>query len=396
MDIEGGVARASVTDSADKPEEDYISLTIDGLPGFAEAPLQVQRGVPRVISRLASKKRAKKQHISSQPFSKRGTQKKQLPKGSDLMLVRSHRHMEFWKDKYATEMGIYAELDKVNAAVALFDKQSIQTVVPQRYMCTERRSQRRGTSFPGHLDPASNLGTIKRAYQEHTDAKRDPSRLVLWSDGSSRGPLHGFAITWRRSLPDSWAPWEAAGFKVATRGRDIDSGSVEVIAVIRSLEKAREIACKAPELKSVVIYTDSSTSIKLAGSYGKSYGKKMCGMPKMPKKAKRHVDGMLIIKKARRLRQMGLAISLHWCPGHSGVPGNELADKIASIAGKHTYGTSKEIIDLSDDDEDNEDEYSDYDDKDSVEDSNDSGDKEDEEVVTVEKAKEVVIILEDK
>ncbi|KAF2639865.1 hypothetical protein P280DRAFT_51469 [Massarina eburnea CBS 473.64] len=37
-----------------------------------------------------------------------------------------------------------------------------------------------------------------------------------------------------------------------------------------------------------------------------------------------------IAKQAYRLQQLGVTkTSLHWCPGHSKVPGNELADKIS-------------------------------------------------------------------
>ena len=38
---------------------------------------------------------------------------------------------------------------------------------------------------------------------------------------------------------------------------------------------------------------------------------------------------MLIHQKARKLVQQGHEISVTWVPGHSGVEGNERADKVA-------------------------------------------------------------------
>lgn len=39
-----------------------------------------------------------------------------------------------------------------------------------------------------------------------------------------------------------------------------------------------------------------------------------------------------IVNQSIRLQELGMSIELHWCPGHRGVPGNELADAVSRRA----------------------------------------------------------------
>jgi ribonuclease HI len=76
---------------------------------------------------------------------------------------------------------------------------------------------------------------------------------------------------------------------------------MESLAVIKALDKASELMRQSPSrFKSVAIYTDSQTALHYA------------------KVAKTPI-GHHILKKARRVHQLGAQISLHWCPGHSRV-----------------------------------------------------------------------------
>ncbi|KAK7193552.1 hypothetical protein PSPO01_00225 [Paraphaeosphaeria sporulosa] len=101
---------------------------------------------------------------------------------------------------------------------------------------------------------------------------------------------------------------------------------------MKAIAKAYDLAREIPgQLKAVAIYTDSTSAIRVARNPN-------------------HPLGLHIIRKACMLTKLGLKLSLHWCPGHSGVPGNELADKIAVMARYHIYGRNAEFVDLSDDD----------------------------------------------
>ncbi|KAL5393283.1 hypothetical protein DPSP01_000108 [Paraphaeosphaeria sporulosa] len=256
---------------------------------------------------------------------------------ADLVVVKgSHRNFNFWKKKAAKELQIGAEMGLISAAVAMFDKRQIRTVIPNRYLRT-KRNLRRIVTFPGTVEMMLNapITAVKNAYREHTAEELDTSRVVFWTDGSAAGSRHsgrprGFAVTWRRSTATGWGRWEAMGFQV--QGELPDSDSMETLAVMKTIAKAYDLAREIPgQLKAVAIYTDSTSAIRVARNLN-------------------HPLGLHIIRKACMLTKLGLKLSLHWCPGHSGVPGNELADKIAVMARYHIYGRNAEFVGLSDDD----------------------------------------------
>ncbi|KAL5415340.1 hypothetical protein PMIN04_008598 [Paraphaeosphaeria minitans] len=225
----------------------------------------------------------------------------------DLVVVTGpHRNFNFWKQKAAEELQIGAEMNLISAAVAVFDKRQIQTVVPNRYLRT-KRSLRRIVTFPGTIELILNapITAVKNAYREHTAEKLDTSRVVFWTDGSAATRGHfskrtrGFAVAWRRSTSTGWGRWEAMGFQA--QGELPDSDSMETLAVMKAIAKSYDLAHEMPgQLKAVAIYTDSTSAIHVAQN---------------PK----HPLGLHIIRKARMLTKLGLTLSLHWCPGHSGV-----------------------------------------------------------------------------
>ena len=76
---------------------------------------------------------------------------------------------------------------------------------------------------------------------------------------------------------------------------------MEVLAIMKAVVKALDLVRQTPgQIKAVAIYADSTSALNTAQSPN-------------------HPLGQYIIKKARMLTQMGTTISLHWCPGHSGV-----------------------------------------------------------------------------
>lgn len=223
--------------------------------------------------------------------------------GPDLQILDGgHRTLKFWKDKYFKELGIDNELTLATNAAQYFEKSSIQTVVPNRYFrraVTSKRGRRRTATFPGDVQILSAGQAVHQAYEEHTTAKQDTGRLVLWTDGSKSSRGRGFAVAWRRSTAAGWGRWQAAGYKVI--GTPLTSDGMEHLGVIKALEKAREIA-RHSKLTAVSIYTDSTTALHLARQPAK------CPL------------GYQMVAKARLLRKAGRpSITLHWCPGHSRV-----------------------------------------------------------------------------
>ncbi|KAF1965521.1 hypothetical protein BU23DRAFT_22763 [Bimuria novae-zelandiae CBS 107.79] len=136
-----------------------------------------------------------------------------------VILSNAHRNLDFWKSKLAEELRMGPEMDLVYVAAASFDRRSIQTVVPNRYFAKGSRTmiQQR---FPGFIEKLLEkpLDALRKAYEEHRAEKVDPSRLVLWTDGSASGSRQynesrGFAVAWRRSTERGWGAWEAAGYQ---------------------------------------------------------------------------------------------------------------------------------------------------------------------------------------
>jgi ribonuclease HI len=224
--------------------------------------------------------------------------------GPELKEIKSHHGLTFWKNKYFQELGIASELQLVSNAAQYFEKGTITTVVPNRYLNlpVTTKNGRRDSVFPGNVEVLGAGRAVRQAYTEHTPARLDVARLVLWTDGSAgcrRNLNRGFAVAWRRTAATGWGRWECAGYKAI--GELLDATGMESLAVIKALDKACELLRQSPgQFKSVAIYTDSQAALKCAELTKTSIGRHM-------------------LKKARLIRQRGALLSLHWCPGHSKV-----------------------------------------------------------------------------
>ncbi|KAL1607713.1 hypothetical protein SLS60_002649 [Paraconiothyrium brasiliense] len=139
-----------------------------------------------------------------------------------LMLTTGHKKLTFWKQQAAKELKIGPEMKLISASVALFDRKSIRTVLPNRYLrmsTSSKKNHLRTIAFPGSVEMLldSPITAVRNAYNEHTSDKLDTARLVLWTDGSAGGGMYGqsrgFAVTWRRSTATGWGRWEAAGYQ---------------------------------------------------------------------------------------------------------------------------------------------------------------------------------------
>jgi ribonuclease HI len=221
--------------------------------------------------------------------------KQKKKKAPEVEVITSHRHMQRFKNILYKKLGIDEEF--LHAMKTPVETTKIKTVVPDRYLRVPTLSQRNKVLMKS-TGAMHSRGLRVPHFREHLREKHDPSRLVLWTDGSPST----FAVVYRYALlgPETWSPWKAFGFK--SKGRKVMSGDMEDIAVIKAIAIAIEQARKFPgRFKSVSIYTDSqSTILSIRNKSGKP-------------------PAMYAIKKAKALKALGIEVALHWVPGHSKV-----------------------------------------------------------------------------
>ncbi|KAF2656508.1 hypothetical protein K491DRAFT_677969 [Lophiostoma macrostomum CBS 122681] len=282
----------------------------------------------------------------------------------ELEVLVGHRELGEWKIAYFKQYHMERELHLVQQFP--LDSAIIRTIVPDRYLrvagarpllskqtvaqrAKPQRKQANEPGFPGIIEINNGITAIKKAYKEHSlQHCRDVGRLALFTDGSSRGRnRNGSAVVFRRPEPGftGWSPWQAYGFKAI--GQEIGAHESECLAIIKAMDIARDLAMDNPGWpNSLYIYTDAQ------GILQKLY--------KTQRRGKRARDALsdplmqFMVKKGKAICALVPTVVLVWCPSHSNVPGNELADRVAALAAKHTYENENEYIDLSSDEESEE------------------------------------------
>ncbi|KAF2706588.1 hypothetical protein K504DRAFT_458986 [Pleomassaria siparia CBS 279.74] len=219
------------------------------------------------------------------------------------ILSSSHHNLTFWKNKYFDELLIKSDYELIQAVALSFRTASIQTVVPDRFFRSQSRLKpnHRRPAFPGEIETLQAGQAVRKAYEEHTPAKQDVGRLVLWTDASG---TRGIGIVYRETLPGGagWSSWTMNGY--VARGREVHNTDVEGLAVLKAIDLACEkVRAKPERWTAVSIYTDS------------------LGFLQLVKRNPLRPQSESTIKKAMKLRRLGnnLTITLHWCPGHSRV-----------------------------------------------------------------------------
>lgn len=159
-----------------------------------------------------------------------------------------------------------------------------------------------------------------KAYEEGDEAKK----LVIWSDGSHRSGASGGAIVWRKHpVMEGWSE------QVFTLDSQFDNNMAEFFAFYRAVQLARQ-KCHNNSISKVVVYTDSQCVLKWVrdGHLGSFSSRRNF------QRQKEMVD---IKTLAKELDSMGVEVVFRWVPGHSKVPGNVKADKLASTASKSQF-----------------------------------------------------------
>lgn len=175
-------------------------------------------------------------------------------------------------------------------------------------------------------DPAANY-----AYYAPMDFWRYPKRVLVWTDASGaakRTHYSGAAVVFQRAANE----YTHFGFAADLQ----DSSQAELLAIFESMYL---IFHHVERGKEVLIFTDSYTAIQWIASQslplGLSGGWKNTTLKKtFPQTASfrdRKTAGLVkqVIDCSQRLQERGIAVHLHWVPGHENIIGNERADALS-------------------------------------------------------------------
>ncbi|RBA09118.1 hypothetical protein FPRO05_06255 [Fusarium proliferatum] len=195
----------------------------------------------------------------------------------------------------------------------------------ERFRKKERQGRQEATMPPfAEIDTerfAGSTVSLKSRCQAHhlaTDAWQDKSLdvLILWTDGSVNMFDGGAAAV----LMDQSLGWEQAVLKEIgwqVKGHHGRTGDVELIAIVGALEAAISIVSQQSKshIRRVAIFSDSRDEAIPRCSEIRHF-------PTPP------LDS-LVRQRSHELAQLGVALSLIWFPGHSGIEGNYRAHNIA-------------------------------------------------------------------
>ena len=181
---------------------------------------------------------------------------------------------------------------------------------------------------PNYMSFKVEVGDIvpatRRAVDEHK--LNDEARHAYFCDGSVLSPRQngatGVAVVWKQSPAIGQSRWVARGFPVTPNLTSIEA---EGMAIIQALTIAIQKTLRRNLTRvSVIIYTDSQSILSALTDTSKWV--KNVGT--------RHVVQRIALV-ANRLEENAVDLSFRWCPSHIGIPGNQLADKIACRAAEY-------------------------------------------------------------
>ena len=154
---------------------------------------------------------------------------------------------------------------------------------------------------------------------------------VYWTDASLIQNLGcGIGVVYRSPT----APWAELSWSVQASRK---TSALEMYAIAKALEIARERCC-IMELEqrpnSVCVYSDCFGALE----YFLQFGKTLAALRSIPYGEELVGPGLLA---AEELSTLNIAVELRYVPGHTGILGNERADRAAKRGAKHSVGARK-------------------------------------------------------
>ena len=180
-------------------------------------------------------------------------------------------------------------------------------------------------AFAGLIVIQDVLSAMQQAISEHTKGNillAEPGRRSFYVDAAVSYPdgRTGIAVVHKTHRQYWDSEWTAMGYRTSEA---LKSTEAEAWAIWQALQitleesRADRAILKAQQARSIaVIYSDSQPALE---RIDKGYGFDQKVVQK-------------IVAQSVELQQLGVDVQLHWCPGHRGVPGNELADLVSKLA----------------------------------------------------------------
>lgn len=165
-------------------------------------------------------------------------------------------------------------------------------------------------------------------------------RLVFWTDGS-RFRKYGLSGAGVVFTTPNCAEWVTKSFTLQY-GLYSGSEDTELFAIKSAIDIAvetfagyRRAGQSEPALSKLVIYNDCSSVLTNIASW-EPY---TVYATYVREPLFRHIS-----KMSGRLQDLGIQIELRWVPGHSEVPGNELAHRIAQAAAYASHSSASDVV----------------------------------------------------
>ena len=180
-------------------------------------------------------------------------------------------------------------------------------------------------AFAGLIVIRDYLSAMRQAILEHTKESAlltEPGRYSFHVDAAvwRHDGCTGIAVVYKTHRQYWDSEWIATGYRI---DEALGATEAEAWAIWQALQvtlekiRADRIILKPQGPCSIVaIYSDCQAALMWIGN-GYSYDRKVVRK---------------IAAQSIELQQLGVDVHLHWCPGHRGVPGNELADLVAKRA----------------------------------------------------------------
>ena len=192
----------------------------------------------------------------------------------------------------------------------------------------EENAECKGTktkTFAGLIMIQDHLSAMRQAISEHTEESAlltEPGRQSFHVDAaiSRKKGRTGIAVVYKTHRRSWDSEWTATGYQIHEALQPAEAEAWAIWQALQvTLEKVRadRTILKPQEPRSIVaIYSDCQAAL-LGIKNGYSCDKKV---------------GQKIVAQSIELQQLGVDVHLHWCPGHRGVPGHELADLVSKRA----------------------------------------------------------------
>jgi len=162
------------------------------------------------------------------------------------------------------------------------------------------------------LDNSAAAKSATQRWASEEEAKIRAGVRIWWTDGSrSDDGRVGAAALCKHG--NEWRPCRS----FLGNGRmEVFDAELWAIGLALDVEIARRETLQVHGVKTVAVFSDSQAAIRRAANLEPGPGQRL---------------GRRIKRRARSLLAHGIATEIHWVPGHSGITGNEEADRQANL-----------------------------------------------------------------